>query len=406
MYALPRPDTAMRIAIFDYKVIPTNPIGGCHRRMIEGLFTEHEFVVFAAQFDNPAPGQICHLRIPVTLRPLAALFLSFHLLTPLLYALNRLWTRRRFDLIQSVESNTLLGTAIYSHFCHRRYLREHWPHVRPVGVRGLLSYLDHRWHALLEPMVYRKARQVIVPSRGLARELEAEYPATTGKIAVIPNPVELKKMARPKNFDSASIRQTCGVAPDDTLLVFTALGHFERKGLPLILEAMANLPEKSVKLLVVGGAADLVESYRANADACGLADRVHFAGMQKDVRPYLWSADAFIFPSIYEIFCLSILEALAAGLPIIAPSISGVVDEFARDGENIILIPRSIEGVRNGIVRLLAMDGQRRRRISDEARLTAQQYSVEAFQQKWRELYCRLANSTEHLSVATLRAEP
>ena len=31
-------------------------IGGCHRRMIEGVFTEHEFVVFAPQFDNPAPG--------------------------------------------------------------------------------------------------------------------------------------------------------------------------------------------------------------------------------------------------------------------------------------------------------------------------------------------------------------
>jgi glycosyltransferase involved in cell wall biosynthesis len=381
----------MRIAIFDYKVIPTNPIGGCHRRMIEGLFTEHEFVVFAPQFDNPAPDQICHLRVPVPLRPLALLFLSFHLLTPLWYALHRLWRRQqRFDLIQSVESNTLLGQAIYSHFCHRRYLRQHWHHVRPAGVRGLLGYLDHRLHALLEPVVYRKARHVVVPSRGLARELEAEYPATMGKITVIPNPVDLNKMTRPEDFDSATIRQTYGFAANDTLLVFTALGHFERKGLPLILEAMANLPEKSVKLLVVGGAGDLIESYRANADACGLADRVHFAGMQKDVRPYLWSADAFIFPSIYETFSLSIVEAMAAGLPTIAPLINGVVEESARDGENIILIPRSVEGVRNGIARLLAMDSKQRREISEEARLTAQEYSVESFQQKWRELYCRL----------------
>ena len=379
----------MRIAVFDYKVISTNPIGGCHRRMIEGLFAEHEFVVFAPQFDNPATDQIGHLRVPVPLRPLALLFLSFHLLSPLWYALHRLCKRHRFDLIQSVESNTLLGQAIYSHFCHRRYLRQHWPHVRPAGVRGLLGYLDHRLHALLEPVVYRKARQVIVPSRGLARELEAEYPATIGKITVIPNPVDLNKMARPEDFDSASIRKNYGFAADDTLLVFTALGHFERKGLPLILEAMANLPDKSVKLLVVGGAGHLIESYRANADARGLADRVHFAGMQKDVRPYLWSADAFIFPSIYEVFSLSILEALAVGLPIIAPSINGV-EEFARDGENFILIPRSVDGVRNGIARLLTMDGQRRRQISEEARLTAQQYSVEAFQQKWRELYCRL----------------
>jgi glycosyltransferase involved in cell wall biosynthesis len=252
---------------------------------------------------------------------------------------------------------------------------------------------------MFEPAVYRKALQVIVPSSGLARELEAEYPATAGKIAVIPNPVDLNKMVRPEDFDSETIRQTCGFAGDDTLLVFTALGHFERKGLPLILEAMATLAERSVKLLVVGGVGDLVETYHAKAESRGLANRVQFAGTQKDVRPYLWSADAFIFPSIYETFSLSILEAMAAGLPTIAPLINGVVEESARDGENIILIPRSVEGVRNGIARLLAMDSEQRRKMSKEARLTAQQYSVEAFQQKWRELYCRLANSTQHTAT-------
>ena len=72
----------MRIALFDYKIIPTNPIGSCHRRMLMGLSREHEFVVFAVQFDNPDPDRIRFVRVPVPTRPLALLFIAFHLLAP------------------------------------------------------------------------------------------------------------------------------------------------------------------------------------------------------------------------------------------------------------------------------------------------------------------------------------
>ena len=380
----------MRIAVFDYKVVPTNPIGGCHRRMLEGLAREQEFVVFAPQFENPCPDRIRYVRVPVPTRPLVLLFVAFHLLAPLYYVFHRLWSRRPFDFRQSVESNTLLGNVVYSQFCHRRYLREHWPHVRPKGVRRILRYLDHKLHALAEPFVYRKARQIVVASRGLARELQSEYPYTVGKIAVVPNPVDLERMRRPAEFDAASVRRNCGFAENDTVLVFTALGHFERKGLPLILDALAAERVPTLKLLVVGGAGDLIEAYTRKARELGIADRVHFAGMQRDVRPYLWSADAFVFPSIYEVFSLSVLEALAAGVPMIVPSINGV-EEFARDGENVILIRRDAQGVREGIGRLLAMDATARRAMSESARRSAEQYRVERFHDGWREVYRREA---------------
>ena len=45
----------MRVAVFDYKTVPNNPTGGCHRRMLSGLCHEHEFTVFATEFDNPCP---------------------------------------------------------------------------------------------------------------------------------------------------------------------------------------------------------------------------------------------------------------------------------------------------------------------------------------------------------------
>ena len=102
----------MKIALFDYKIVSTNPIGGCHLRMLRGLSAEHDFTVFATEFDNPDPERIEWIRIPAPVRPLALLFVVFHLLAPIYFALYR-WRRRiSFDVVQGVETNLLFGGLI------------------------------------------------------------------------------------------------------------------------------------------------------------------------------------------------------------------------------------------------------------------------------------------------------
>jgi glycosyltransferase involved in cell wall biosynthesis len=378
----------MRIAVFDYKIIPTNPIGSCHRRMLAGLCHEHEFVVFAVQFDNPCPEHIRFVRVPAPTRPLALLFLTFHLLAPILYLIDRLRTGRRFDLVQSIESNcTVPADIVYAHFCHRRFLRHHWPAVRTGGLRGFLRWLDHFLHSLVEPFVYGGAKRIVVPSQGLRRELSTEYPVCARKISVLANPVDLERMRRPEDFSRQSFRSAAGFAPQDNVLVFVALGHFERKGLPLVLQAMASpgVP-RNVKLHVVGGEPSLIASYRNLVSKMGLERRVAFAGMQKDVRPYFWASDAFVFPSVYEVFPLVALEAAAAGIPMIVSPLNGV-EEFVRDGENGVVIERSAEGVARGIERLLSLPTEQRQAMGTLSQRDVRQYSIPAFQAKWRALY-------------------
>ena len=67
----------MKIAIFDYRVTPTKPVGSCHRRMLSARCEEHELVVFAPEFDNPRPDRIDYLPIREPRRPLALLFVLF-----------------------------------------------------------------------------------------------------------------------------------------------------------------------------------------------------------------------------------------------------------------------------------------------------------------------------------------
>jgi glycosyltransferase involved in cell wall biosynthesis len=377
----------MRIAVFDYKIIPTNPIGSCHRRMLMGLSREHEFVVFAVQFDNPDPQRIRFVRVPVPTRPLALLFVAYHLLAPIVYLIYKFRTGQRFDLVQTVESNCALrADIVYAHFCHRRFLKVHWPSVKTGGLRGFLRWLDHFLHSLVEPGVYRRAARIIVPSHGLRRELALEYPECERKICVLANPVDLDRMRRPEDFDRQAVRSASGFAPDDTVLVFVALGHFERKGLPLVLDAMASRLPANVKLNVVGGESGLIEAYRKKVSDMGLAQRVNFAGMQKDVRPHFWAADAFVLPSVYEVFPLVALEAAAAGIPMIVSPLNGV-EEFLRDGANGFLIERSSSGVADGVNRLLALSQAQRDALGARAQQDVRQYSIPAFQEKWREVF-------------------
>jgi glycosyltransferase involved in cell wall biosynthesis len=376
----------MHIAVFDYKVVPTNPIGSCDLHMLQGLCREHEFTVFAVEFENPCPERIRFVRVPVPTRPLALLFVAYHLVAPIVYWLHRLRTGARFDLVQMVESNLSFGDVSYAHFCHLAYLRRHWRNAGAKGLRGWLRWLDHWLHALMEPWTYRRVKRIVVPSQGLKRELEETYPFTRGKITVIYNPVDVERMRPPVDFDRGAFRTEHGVKPGETVLVFVALGHFERKGLPLVLQALVALRDRPLRLWVVGGEPDLIRSWQKRAEGMGIGDMVHFWGMQRDVRPFLWGADVFVFPSTYETFSFVSFQAAAAGLPLIVTPLYGV-EEFMRDGETGFVVERSVKGVAEGLRRFISLSPESRRRMGEHAREAVAPYGVEPFVEAWRGFY-------------------
>jgi glycosyltransferase involved in cell wall biosynthesis len=396
----------MRIAIFDYRVVATNPVGGCHLRLLEGMCREHQFTVFAPRFENPCCDRVVWVRVPAPMRPLALLFVAFHLVAPIVYLAHKLRRRGGFDLVQMVESNLSFGDIDYAHFCHRAYLERFWRSAQPRGLRGLLRWLDHRLHALAEPYVFRRARRIVVPSRGLARELSSYYPETLPRIHVIPNPVDLERMRRPSGFTAPTIRRELAVPDARVLLAFVALGHFERKGLPLLLEALHARRDAldSVRLWVVGGEPNLVEAYRGTASSMGLDSAVQFAGKVEDVRPFLWSADAFVAPSHYEALSLGLLEAAAAGLPLLVSRISGS-EEVLQDGVNGFRVELTATGVASGLQRFARLSDDERRTMSEAARESVEPLRPERFASEWAALYRSLEPSPAAEDRAPLSRE-
>jgi glycosyltransferase involved in cell wall biosynthesis len=377
----------MRIAMFYHAVIKKSAIGALHLRLLEATYREHDFTVFSILFENPCPERIRWVRVPIPKRPAALTFLAFHLVAPLCYWWHRFRRGVRFDVVQFVSSDLSFGDISSAHFCNRAYLQRHWKESQSEGVRRLSHWALYRLGALTEPLAYRRARLITACSLGLKREIEEEYPFAHGKIRICHNGVNVRRMQRPADFNREQFRSKLGLTQEDIVLSFTALGAFERKGLPLLLEGLSRVDEPRLKLVVVGGLADMVSRYRRRATNLGLGGRVILVGSRDDVRPYLWATDAFAFPSHYEAFPLAVLEAAAARLPLIVTDLNGV-DEFLRDGMNGILIAGGSAGdVQQALTRFLKMSAQERRGMGTRARDAASYYSMERFVSSWRDLY-------------------
>jgi UDP-glucose:(heptosyl)LPS alpha-1,3-glucosyltransferase len=199
--------------------------------------------------------------------------------------------------------------------------------------------------------------------------LRDTYPALRPPTVVIGNGVDVERFAPPTEAQRRQARDHVGLRPDDVAVLF--VGHeFDRKGLPLVLDAMAGAPER-FHLVVVGGTADLVAKLRRSAESRGLAQRLHTVGQVTDPVPYFHAADVFVMPSAYESYGLVVLEALACGVPVVATGV-GCVPDVVRDGVDGFVVDRDPEGIRAALLAVAAAD---RPGWARAARSTAEEHS-------------------------------
>lgn len=117
----------------------------------------------------------------------------------------------------------------------------------------------------------------------------------------------------------------------------------------------------------------------------GVAPWVEFCGMQADVHPFLQGADVFLFPSLYEGNPMTILEAMATGLPIVATQVGGIPD-MVENEKDALLVPCDEEAVAAACGRLLS-DEALRSRLGRQAREDSARFSANAMAQRYCQCY-------------------
>ena len=160
------------------------------------------------------------------------------------------------------------------------------------------------------------------------------------KIEVIPNAVRSGgDISLQRKEHRVKIRKDLGLSEDDLLLCTLSRLYEPFKGIPVLLKAIKQLSERlpQVRCVLIGDGPhrkDLEEL----VGALELKNHVIFAGEQLEPRAWLYAMDVFAQPSLVEGSPLSVIEAMAAGLPIVATSVGGI-PELIRDGKDGLLVP-------------------------------------------------------------------
>jgi UDP-glucose:(heptosyl)LPS alpha-1,3-glucosyltransferase len=156
----------------------------------------------------------------------------------------------------------------------------------------------------------------------------------------------------------------------------------ERKGLEYLIRALP-LVKDGIKLLITGTAN--FQPYKQLAISLSVLDKIIFTGFVPEIKDYFAVSDIFVFPSLYEAFPGTVLEAAASGLPILTTKINGA-EEVVTDGANGFFIKRDPEDIAKKI-NLLAGDKKLRKQMGENIYKKAQKYSWEEAARKTAEIY-------------------
>ena len=222
-------------------------------------------------------------------------------------------------------------------------------------------------------------------SQGVRDYLIAQCALDPAKVRVVHNGVDLERLRqhRPRT----AVRRELGLAAEARVVGLVARLDHWGKGHREFFAALAALPEGyPVEALIIGGGRREAEMRRLAAEL-GLAGRVHFLGPRDDVPDLLSALDIFVLPSHSEGVSLALLEAMAAGLPVIATRVGGL-PEVVTDGENGLLIPpQDPEALATALERLLA-DPDLAQKLGENARKHVEaNFSLERLGREINEIY-------------------
>jgi glycosyltransferase involved in cell wall biosynthesis len=246
---------------------------------------------------------------------------------------------RLLRLVRSLKPDLILSGMAHLNF-FVLLLRPFFPRGTRVLVRQngtistTLAFGGVPWYTgVLYRMLYRRADGVICQTQSMARDMARELGIPEKLLTVLPNPVDVEEIR-----SSIGLNPARKISPGPCLLSVGRLSA--EKSHDLLLKAMVSVrrefPEAS---LLIAGAGPEEATLKVVCHALGLDEAVRFAGYIDRPWTLFSAATLFVLPSRHEGLPNALLEAAAAGLPIVALPASGGVAELLRDQPGVWLAP-------------------------------------------------------------------
>ncbi len=241
------------------------------------------------------------------------------------------------------------------------------------------------------PTFCRSVDLVVAPSEGLKKVLANL--GVDAQIVVVPNGVDLKPF---QEVQEKQDRAAFGIGPQDIILAFVGrLGP--EKNLSFLLRSFAGAFQAydHINLFLIGEGPER-ENLQDSVKYMGIADRVRFTGLipYDQLPSYLAMADGFVTASVTEVHPLSVIEAMAAGLPVVGIQSPGVGDTIV-DGETGFLArDEDLAAYTAKLVRMVT-DQEKRIEMGKQAKLAVEKYSIDRTVIEILEYYRKVLQSSK-----------
>jgi glycosyltransferase involved in cell wall biosynthesis len=244
---------------------------------------------------------------------------------------------------------------------------------------------EHRWHLALANVTCRLSHRVVGNSPAVVEHLKRYAHIPAGRLVTIPGGVNVERFAGATPI----ARPALNVPAEARLLLW--VGRFDPvKGLDDLVDALSMLDDRGVYLALAGeGPYETI--VRRGVARAGLGDRVRFLGRRDDVPSLLAAADVFVLPSHTEGLPNALLEAMAAGRPIVTTDIPGCRG-LITDGVSGLLTPPKRPDELSRRIRRLIDDPDLAARLGRAARQrVAKDFSERAMVGRYARLYRSIA---------------
>ena len=244
-----------------------------------------------------------------------------------------------------------------------------------IGSRRELNPDKTAAQIALQRQAYRCAHVVVANSRAAARQLESEG-VPSSRIQVVPNGISMDRFL-PRR----------AVVPRPTTIVTVANLRKEKAHEVLIAAAARLTPRHPDLRFVIVGDGPRASELRALAVQLGVDRHVWFLGHCEEVPTLLAEADVFVLPSRSEAFPNGAIEAMAAGLPVVASRVGGLLD-LVDEGRTGLLVPPDDPGALASAIESLVLSPARAAAIGAAAREeVARRYSFDRMVRSFEDLF-------------------
>lgn len=262
-------------------------------------------------------------------------------LRPILRLL-KIFRQERFDVVQThLSHGDILGAFVGWLTGTPVVATLHNSNQRRIGHYVIREFV---WHFALRYWSHR----VIAVGKLVKNVYQGILGAS--KIDLVLNAVKIEQPLLP--FDRDALRRE--ILGDSNRPLILCVGRLvEQKGLFVLINAFAGVLEKYPgAILALAGDGELRNSLKAEVKALGLVDSILFLGARNDIQRLLGAADVYVNASFWEGMSIALLEAMAAGLPIVATAV-GEAPYLLAENRGVLIPPKDISAIKNGLCQIL-----------------------------------------------------